>query len=706
MAFQPNKIRREHILRAVEKIEKQQTDMIPSTIWDVIINGKAYPPKEIMRHAHREMNGEHIWDYVGGESTNKYFKALGFEVKRKSSGVAEPASVLPEEKVAFFTSEDLQFYSKVIQTDATYRKNDPADLKKADRIKTGIFEKTNYWVKLVCDALEGFEYEEDNAWNVSGNIKKYSWARLFLKGERERKFFVTLGVSATKTALVYKFDCQREGGQKLDDHQIKVFDLFAKIGNRSWNGIEASNLNEYHWNTLTDEVVNFVKANLAAFKNIHGMTTKKPDSQDGLNTILYGPPGTGKTFNTINRAVSIANPKFDLTSKSRMEIKAEYDRLFKAGRINFVTFHQSLSYEDFIEGIKPQTLDGQVVYEVEDGVFKAFCNKARFINGNFDDVIEKFKKDISAVDGKTPLQIKAQGTTFDIIYRGTNVFYVQPLNTVKQNPWYPVNIENIRKAFETDSFDKIYNPTYVREVINHLKKNYGLVKGGAKTTFSKENYVFIIDEINRGNVSQIFGELITLIERDKREDSPETLQIQLPYSKEAFSVPDNVYILGTMNTADRSVEALDTALRRRFNFEFMPPDSSVMVHDGIEQTVSGISLKKLIDTLNERITYLLDEDHQIGHSYFCTISDENVDQLRQVIRNKIIPLLREYFYNDHAKIRLVLGDGFVERHDKKPAFAETDEDDLIVEKSSYRIKEIDEQFDIIDALKRTITLRG
>jgi hypothetical protein len=424
-----------------------------------------------------------------------------------------------------------------------------------------------------------------------------------------------------------------------------------------------------------------------------------------LNQILYGPPGTGKTYNTINKAIEIANPNFNISTKTRPEIKTEYNNLLKQGRINFTTFHQSLSYEDFIEGLKPQPPEKKgdnISYEVEDGVFKAFCNRARFTSGNFDEVIEKFKRDISVADGKLPLKITATGTTFDITYRGTNVFYVQPLNTTKEDPWYAVNIKNIRKAFESDSYEKIYNPTYVREVIGHLKKKYGLIKSKVQSSAEKENYVFIIDEINRGNVSQIFGELITLIEADKREDQPEALQIQLPYSKEVFSVPDNLYILGTMNTADRSVEALDTALRRRFSFEFMPPDSSKINTDGNEIFVDGISLRILLDTLNERIAYLLDEDHKIGHAYFCSIESDNKEQLEHVFKNKIIPLLREYFYNDHGKIRLVLGDAFIEKQNAKPTFPVKDVDELIVDKTSYRIKPIDKDFDIIAALKKTL----
>ena len=167
------------------------------------------------------------------------------------------------------------------------------------------------------------------------------------------------------------------------------------------------------------------------------------------------------------------------------------------------------------------------------------------------------------------------------------------------------------------------------------------------------NKVFVIDEINRGNISKIFGELITLIESSKRVGQPEGMRAKLPYSQQLFGVPDNVYIIGTMNTADRSIATIDTALRRRFRFKEMMPDADVL--KGI--SVEDISVSEMLARMNKRISVLYDREHTIGHAYFIPLRDNpTIEQLAEIFENAIVPLLQEYFYEDYEKIRLVLGD--------------------------------------------------
>jgi len=178
----------------------------------------------------------------------------------------------------------------------------------------------------------------------------------------------------------------------------------------------------------------------------------------------------------------------------------------------------------------------------------------------------------------------------------------------------------------------------------------------------KKNRVFIIDEINRGNISKVFGELITLIEPSKRLGQPEGMKAMLPYSKKPFGVPDNVFIIGTMNTADRSIATIDTALRRRFRFKEMMPKPEVL--KGIN--VEDISIADMLSNMNKRISVLYDREHTIGHAYFIPLRDNpTIDQLGEIFENAIVPLLQEYFYEDYEKIRLVLGDNKKANDDEK-----------------------------------------
>jgi 5-methylcytosine-specific restriction endonuclease McrBC GTP-binding regulatory subunit McrB len=188
--------------------------------------------------------------------------------------------------------------------------------------------------------------------------------------------------------------------------------------------------------------------------------------------------------------------------------------------------------------------------------------------------------------------------------------------------------------------------------------NYTLAADGA-VPLNSAKFVIIIDEINRGNIAQIFGELITLIEEDKRKGCKNEIAVTLPYSTELFTVAPNLYIIGTMNTADRSVEALDTALRRRFSFVEMEPLS-----DKLEEDVEGINLKLMLQTINDRLEILLDKDHTIGHAWLMDVY--NFPRLRQKYENKIFPLLKEFFYNEYEKIGLVLSENFFISNNSKP----------------------------------------
>jgi 5-methylcytosine-specific restriction protein B len=250
------------------------------------------------------------------------------------------------------------------------------------------------------------------------------------------------------------------------------------------------------------------------------------------------------------------------------------------------------------------------------------------------------------------------GKQFSVEYTGGDTFKVYPESTQEQNPNYVASITKTKQLYITGDKKGIYNQSYVEGLLLYLKNELNLPEYKSNSAErSNEPVVLIIDEINRGKISSIFGELITLIEPSKRAGAEEALSVTLPYSKETFQVPSNLHIIGTMNTADRSLALMDTALRRRFDFVEMMPDAAFL--NGI--TVKGIDIKAMLNKMNRRIEVLYDREHTLGHAFFMPLKAENDDHkkfalLQDIFANKILPLLEEYFFEDWAKIRLVLGD--------------------------------------------------
>lgn len=369
-----------------------------------------------------------------------------------------------------------------------------------------------------------------------------------------------------------------------------------------------------------------------------------------LNRILYGPPGTGKTYHTVNAALAILDPDFD-ESKDRKEIMKRFEKLKNEGRIEFVTFHQSFSYEEFVEGLKATTDDsGQIVYDVQGGIFKRLCLKA--ISGKDAFTIEQAVEDlkIKCLEGSVSVEI-ATGTK-EVHFVGKSF----QLQSDRMQAPYSISMDRIIKNWSAYQESNESIPAgNLKTMLEYISANYQI--HNSKITDYSEAYVLIIDEINRGNISRIFGELITLIEPSKRAGEADTLSVTLPYSGESFSVPKNLYIIGTMNTADRSIALLDTALRRRFHFEEMMPNLELL--DGV--SVEGVEIRKLLSAMNERIEALYDRDHQIGHAYFLPLKeDPSLAKLSDIFRHSVLPLLQEYFYEDWEKIDMVLGkNGFL-----------------------------------------------
>jgi len=377
-----------------------------------------------------------------------------------------------------------------------------------------------------------------------------------------------------------------------------------------------------------------------------------------LNTILYGPPGTGKTYNSVNYAVAIIEGKdIDvIAAENHDEVLKRYNAYKEQGLIAFTTFHQSYGYEEFIEGIKPVVSDVAdsvtVEYEIADGIFKNFCENSSTDNA-FDQAWDKlvseweenplFEKDFKLKTKTVKIKWNSQKQRFHRSDNPNMIGRYADYGTVRRL------YEGKKVVAKNDWQNQLLAMS--EAMLNLLKSTYGLPEYKEPTENTPK--VFIIDEINRGNISKIFGELITLIEDTKRLGKPEETTAILPYSGKPFGVPDNVYILGTMNTADRSIAQIDTALRRRFSFVEMMPDTNVL--EGIE--VEGINIANMLDIINRRIEVLYDREHTIGHAFFTGLrSEPTIEKLAIIFKKSIIPLLQEYFYEDYKKIRLVLGD--------------------------------------------------
>lgn len=458
-----------------------------------------------------------------------------------------------------------------------------------------------------------------------------------------------------------------------------------------------------------------------------------------LNQILYGPPGTGKTYYTIDKALEIIlqEKETQIPNKDdRINRKKLFDEYVKNGQIVFTTFHQSYGYEEFVEGIKPdinKTAENsqEVKYKIEKGVFKELCEKAldNYENSilNVDELYKKIElkekvenflnwlletnEPISKTKGGNFFVIDINDKTVMIYSEGVerfdgnfNLSISIFMELLKHNDEFNNAGEMFKKVFDRDYADRTH--TYYFNLVKKFKayEKQSTVKNENKKNNdnSLKPYIIIIDEINRGNVSKIFGELITLIEPSKRIGEKEELRVRLPYSGKEFGVPKNVYIIGTMNTADRSITSLDTALRRRFEFIEMMPKPNLLYNifvcknvenpnkdedylgDDRETEGDAEILQKILISINKRIEFLLDREKTIGHAFFISEAvkfDKNnwikpgkykedwyvlsISKLKSIFQNKIIPLLQEYFYNDYALINVVLNENGMIFEDKK-----------------------------------------
>jgi 5-methylcytosine-specific restriction protein B len=527
----------------------------------------------------------------------------------------------------------------------------------------------------------------------------------------------------------------------------RLFRNLAGVGEPTVTGPENS--------STTTFVFNLLPALAASAPQPGPSHPKLSPTSSPINLILYGPPGTGKTFATAREAVKLCSPRVD--PDDRAAVDAEYRRLVEARQVEFVTFHQSYSYEDFVEGLRPPVSSKDDAddeksgfrLEVSPGVFHRIATRAAASKGSTgksfdltgrqvfkmsigeaanpedaylfeeslengyallgfgqidwsderfakrDAMIEAWKDAAPEADRPTPQSARVQcpdmfrnwikpgdivivskgNGSFRAIGEVTGAYEYAPRDDGGYFHRRAVNwlwsdragvpVEEIyAKRF---SMRTLYMLTPSDLNMSALERYITSQEPGGPP----EPFVLIIDEINRANISKVFGELITLLEPDKRT-TPDGggLKVRLPYSKEAFGVPANLHVIGTMNTADRSIALLDTALRRRFEFRELMPDPDLPELKSASARC-GVDLGKVLRALNDRIEYLFDREHQIGHAYFIKCASR--DDLDAVMRHKVIPLLAEYFYEDWSRVALVLGDAdtgkpgrFLDRMELKP----------------------------------------
>ena len=394
------------------------------------------------------------------------------------------------------------------------------------------------------------------------------------------------------------------------------------------------------WRSADDKaVVDKVNAVILKAKEKTMITQITKLLKSKKNVILQGAPGTGKTYATAALALSVLGVT-DVDFNDHAAVMRKYEELRGQKRIFFTTFHQSMDYEDFVEGIKPQVEDGQVGYSVEDGIFKNVCSVVS--NYNIIACIDKFLQSIKGFENKKVIPTVTGRSSFYAWWEeGNKTISIRSTTSEagedERHVPSPINIEKVKRQALGEGEENNWRQ-YAQAFIDAVKAEYrNEVQGQPRSV------VLIIDEINRGNVARTFGELISLLEADKRSDAVHPLTVTLPYSKEEFSVPGEVYIIGTMNTTDRSAGTLDYAARRRFAFVTLKSD-----REAVRRAYADSALgEKAVAVFDDVLKFIRDhnagdldiEDLMVGHSYFMA---QDEDGLKLKIAYEVLPLIREY----------------------------------------------------------------
>ena len=564
-------------------------------------------------------------------------QSSGIEIKEEYindlENVYRQVKLIPNSRIDFDALNNfLENYCRRRYSDPEKAENQKAEMEEIKKVGQAAYSAFNRYGKFIEKLLPGFKMKKSNSWQNSGNLMKYFWIEYKKEGYEDLAHSISISMNA------YPEYNKRKGVTlsvrvEAKDSQCKKDSVFSekevyKIHNSILDFPIKKTDNLYYQASVKPKERKLFKK----FGNDAGEVHKELDQLEKVQIVkeITGPYTEQNTSDILMQTVqAIAEliPYYEHILEVREKRIKEKEGSSMINEDSETTYNSNQSGN----GIAKNTIlygppgTGKTYYTAYYSV--AICDGtsiAKLEEQSYEEVLDKFNK------------LKEKGRI--------------AFTTFHQSYGYEEFIEGIRPVMAGEEEKK----SIEYEIVSGVFKKFC-----DENSQSDEPCVFVIDEINRGNISKIFGELITLIEETKRKEEAEGLTAFLPYSKQAFGVPKNVYILGTMNTADRSIALMDTALRRRFNFIEMMPDCRTIEDVVIRQNGKEVNIGNILDIINRRIEFLFDREHTIGHAFFTSLKNDNlnsIERIAAIFRNSIIPLLQEYFYDDYEKIRLVLGD--------------------------------------------------